>query len=67
MVCVLATLHKPWEANAYGCRMKTTLILLTTLLLVFVLGYMVGTSNARPHVRSAPIMRPNSEEPNDLN
>ncbi len=42
--------------------MKTLILLIT----VFVLGYMLGAFNARPHTNSAPISRP-ATDPGDAN
>lgn len=44
-----------------GCTVKT-LILLITLIMVFVLGYMLGASHARTPARSHPISRLNSDD-----
>ena len=44
-----------------------TLILLITLIVVFVCGYMLGTFNAQPHSRPAPISRPNTDDPAPAN
>ena len=38
-----------------------TLILLITLILVFVAGYMLGVVNTRPPERPAPIQAPSSD------